>query len=231
MTSVAHVDNYKTILKSNRTLLDKQEQAERLKIELDEDLVKEISACQSRLTSERDLRHEMATQSVPKSEKEDVAKIDKLIQDAFDCKVEGEYLEQANKLKSQMDGNIKAREILQMLVEYPERVYPDPPPLDAKGKPIKQKDDPKKKKKRRKKADNFPMPEWAMDLDVVQKQVKEIQSLASNAKELQLDQDFLSKEHEQMKRFKKEIEFRKQALEEARLEAEAKAAAKKKKKK
>jgi len=53
-----------------------------------------------------------------------------------------------------MSGNIKARETLQMLQDYPERVYPepeDPKKKDKKAPP------PKKKKKK----DNFPMPEWA----------------------------------------------------------------------
>ena len=80
-----------------------------------------------------------------------------------------------------MSGNIKAREILEMLQDYPERVYPDPPPLDAKGKPIKQKEDKKKPKKRKKKEPPFPIPEWATELDAVQQQVKLIEGLAQNA--------------------------------------------------
>lgn len=231
MASVAHVDNYKTIRKSVNTLNAKVENARQLNVVLDTELQEEINACTARLDAERNLRHEMAVQDVPSSTHADVEKLQELIDTASATKVENEYMEQASKLSKQMKGNIEAREILQMLVEYPERVYPDPPPVDAKGKPIKVKDDPKKKKKRKKREPPFPMPDWALELSAVQEKVKTIQNLVSNAKDLQLDKDFLEKEGEQMKRFRKEIDFRKQQEEEARLEAEAKAAAKKKKKK
>ena len=74
--------------------------------------------------------------------------------------MEKPYIEQADKLTSQMSGNIKARETLQILQDYPERVYPepeDPKKKDKKAPP------PKKKKKK----DNFPTPEWALELDAV----------------------------------------------------------------
>ena len=44
--------------------------------------------------------------------------------------------------------------------------------MDAKGKPIKQKDDKKKPKKRKKKEPAFPTPEWAHALEDVQKKVR-----------------------------------------------------------
>ena len=46
-------------------------------------------------------------------------------------------------------------------MDYPIREYPEPEPLDAKGKPLKAKDD-KKKPKKRKKEPAFPTPEWAL---------------------------------------------------------------------
>lgn len=101
-----------------------------------------------------------------------VEDLEGLIKKAHDTQVSSQYLEQGNKLSAQMSGNIKAREILEMLQEYPERVYPDPPPVDAKGKPIKQKDEKAKKKKRKKKEPPFPIPDWAQELDAVQQQVK-----------------------------------------------------------
>jgi hypothetical protein len=54
-----------------------------------------------------------------------------------------------------------------MLVEYPIREYPEPEQLDKSGKPIK-KDD-KKPKKKKKKEPPFPLPEWATELEAVQK--------------------------------------------------------------
>ena len=44
-----------------------------------------------------------------------------------------------------MRGNIKARETLQMLLEYPTRIYPEPEEIDPKKKDKKA--PPKKKKK------------------------------------------------------------------------------------
>lgn len=52
-----------------------------------------------------------------------------------------------------------------MLQDYPQREYPEPEPLDAKGKPIKK--DPKAKPKKKKKEPPFPTPDWAIELDAV----------------------------------------------------------------
>mgnify|MGYP000969113216 CR=1 FL=1 len=166
--SVAHVDNYKTILKSVKILNEKQAAAEKLGVKLDNSIVSEISQCNSRLISERNLRFQMDNISVPKSDHEAVSEMESLIKKATDTAVADEYLEQGNKLSQQMSGNIKAREILKMLLDYPERVYPDPVPLDAKGKPIKQKEDPKKKPKRKKKEPPFPTPDWALEIEAVE---------------------------------------------------------------
>lgn len=61
-----------------------------------------------------------------------------------------------------------------MLQDYPPREYPEPEPLDAKGKPIKMsaKDAKDKKPKKKKKEPPFPMPDWAIELEAVQQQVK-----------------------------------------------------------
>jgi hypothetical protein len=65
-----------------------------------------------------------------------------------------------------MSGNIRARETLQMLLEYPEREYPEPEdPADAK----KNKD--KAPKKKKKKEPKFDTPPWAEELDAVVKKV------------------------------------------------------------
>jgi len=78
-----------------------------------------------------------------------------------------------------------------LLLDYPIREYPEPEPLDAKGIPIKTKDDKKKPKKRKKKEPAFPTPEWATQLEDVQKTVKKISDLAARAEELHLEPDFL----------------------------------------
>lgn len=231
IASVAHVDNYKTIRKSNQVLTKKLEDSEKLGVNLDPELVRQVNECSERLISERNLRFEMENMYVSASTKETVDKLQELIQKASETHVENTYLQSANLLCGKMEDNITARETLQLLIEYPQREYPEPEPLDAKGKPIKQKDDKKKPKKRRKKEPPFPTPEWALQLDDVKKTVKKISDLAARAEELSLEPDFLAQVDEQIKRFSMEISFRKMKEEEERLEAEAKALAKKKKKK
>lgn len=55
-----------------------------------------------------------------------------------------------------------------------------------------------------------------------------METLLADAENLHLTQEFIQKVNLELSRFKKEIAFRKMQDEEARLEAEAKAAAKKK---
>jgi hypothetical protein len=82
-------------------------------------LVHEINQCVARLFSERDLRYQMDNTEVPSCDPASVETLEKLIDKASETKVEDEYLDAANKLKTKMKGNIQAREILQMLVDYP----------------------------------------------------------------------------------------------------------------
>ena len=98
---------------------------------------------------------------------ETVEKLQNLIQTASDYKVEQKYMQQANSLCGKMEDNITARNTLQLLLDYPVREYPEPEPLDAKGKPIKQKDDKKKPKKKKRKEPPFPTPGWAIELEDV----------------------------------------------------------------
>lgn len=64
INSVAHVDNYKTILKSVKILNEKQAKAEALGVTLDQGLIEQINQCSSRLVAERDLRFEMDNSDV-----------------------------------------------------------------------------------------------------------------------------------------------------------------------
>ena len=168
----------------------------------------------------------MDNTEVPSCDEKSVAYLETLIQEADGLKVEGEYLNSANKLKTKMQGNIQARAILKMLIDYPVREYPEVEIVDAK-KPAK-KDDKKKPAKKKKKEPPFPLPEWANELEQVQKQVRLIESLSKQSQELYLTKDFLAGVDDQLKRFKKEIAFRKAEEEAARKEAEDKALLKKK---
>ena len=109
---VEHVDDYKTILKSVKTLNDKVEAARDLEVELDSGLIGDVNRCTSRLISERNLRFEMESLKVYQSDHETVQKLKDLIEKAQDTNVANQYREQAEKISQQMSGNIKAREIL-----------------------------------------------------------------------------------------------------------------------
>ena len=100
-------------------------------------LIAEINACCARLVAERNLRYDMENMYVSASTPKTVDKLMDLITTATDTNVEDTYMNKANDLASKMKDNIKARDTLKMLADYPQREYPDPEPLDAKGKPIK----------------------------------------------------------------------------------------------
>jgi hypothetical protein len=90
-----------------------------------------------------------------------------------------------------MSGNIKAREILQMLLDYPEREYPVIEVVDPKKK--KSKDKEEKKKKKKKKEPPFPTPEWANELEAVISQVHSMENLLADAENLQLNLEFIQR--------------------------------------
>ena len=110
--SVDHVDDYKTILKSVKILNDKVEAARSLGVDLDSGLIGDVNRCTSRLISERNLRFQMESLKVYQSTHETVDELRNLIEKAQDTNVANQYREAAEKLSSQMSGNIKAREIL-----------------------------------------------------------------------------------------------------------------------
>ena len=110
--SVKHVDNYKTIRKSVTELNKKFEDAEKLGVSVDPNLIKQINQCSNRLISERNLRFDMENMYVSASTKETVGHLQKLIELADEYKVEQKYMEQANSLCGKMNDNITARETL-----------------------------------------------------------------------------------------------------------------------
>lgn len=96
--SVEHIDDYKTILKSVKTLNDKVENAKNLGVELDPIVIAEVNKCTSRLISERNLRFHMEMTKVHTSENEHVDNIKSLIEKAEENGVHVSYMEQAQKL-------------------------------------------------------------------------------------------------------------------------------------
>jgi len=229
--SVEHVEDYKTILKSVKILEQKVETARNLGVDLDLGVIADVNRCTSRLISERNLRFHMEMTHIHKSEHDHVDQLKNLIEKALEHNVAASYMEQAEKLMHQMSGNIKAREILQMMHDYPEREYPIPEPVDPKNKNKKPSEkDKEKKKKKKKKEPPFPIPEWATELEALVSHVQQMENLLHDAEHLHLQQDFVQKVNSQLQRFKKEIAFRRQQEEEKRREEEEKKNKKKKKK-
>jgi hypothetical protein len=98
ITSVAHVDNYKTILKSVKVLNDKRDAAEALGVKLDPSIIEAVNQCTSRLISERNLRFEMDNTHVSSSTEVTIQKLQDLIDKARENSVEEMYMDQASKL-------------------------------------------------------------------------------------------------------------------------------------
>ena len=91
--SVNHVDDYKTILKSVKTLNDKVEKARDLGVDIDPIVIAEVNRCTSRLISERNLRFHMEMSHVSKSDNETVDNLKGLIEKAQENGVASSYME------------------------------------------------------------------------------------------------------------------------------------------
>ena len=79
-----------------------------------------------------------------------------------------------------------------MLLDYPEREYPEMEVFDPKkkkGAPPKKEE--VKKPKKKKKEPPFPTPEWALELESVVAQVRKMEGLLADAENLRLTPDFI----------------------------------------
>lgn len=115
---------------------------------MDPSLIGQVNQFTSRLISERNLRKRQGLylDTIQSAGKDNVKELSDLISDAKKNAVEGQYITSAEKLTSQMSGNIESREILDMFLAYPEREYPEEIEIDPK-KAKDKKAKPKKKKK------------------------------------------------------------------------------------
>ena len=230
--SLKVVANYKTIKKSVSLLEEMVEKAKGLNVEIDPVILNQVNGTTARLMAERNLQFQMEKVKVSASTHDDVKVLEDLIHKAKATGVANVYTDTADVYLDKMKRNIKAREILDLLEQYPIREYPEIEEPDPKNKNKKQPEPPKKKKK--KKQPPFPMPEWATELKTVETEVNNLKQLVEDKDSLEFDTDFLNRTTEQFDRFKKEIGFRKweeDQAEQARLakEAKKKAAAKNKK--
>jgi len=160
--------------------------------------------------------------NIDSSNDDGIENMKNLIDKANEFNVEKKYLEDAEKLKSQMSGNKQAHDILSMMLVYPTREHPIDEPLDKKKKSLmKPKEDDKKKKKRKKKEAPFPIPAWATELEALIAQVNSVKSLIEDYENYKLKPEFVQEVNSKLTWFRNEIKFRSKQEEEARLEAEA----------
>lgn len=228
LSTVEHVENYKTIQKSCFLIKTMLEDALANGISLDSRVIEKAEQERERLLAERNLRHETSTKTVADASDEEVSVLESLIQQAEDNKVAPEYIESAKELSQKMQENINAHYILRLFLDYPMREYPEPEPVDPKkrNQPQQKALPPKKKKKEPK----LVIPDWASEIKGLIAQVESLEKLIKKANDIELNTDFLDQAKENLTRMRKEIKFRQDEEEEARIAAEKRAAAKKAKK-
>lgn len=227
--SLKVVANYKTIKKSVSILEEKVQKAKDLDVDIDPQILSKVNATVARLIAERNLQFQMEKVDISKSNHDDTKTLEDLIHKAKATGVSNVYTDTADVYLDKMQRNIKAREILDLLEEYPPREYPEVEEPDPKNKNKKQ--EPPKKKKKKKKEPPFPMPEWAVDLETMISEVDKLKELMQSREELMLPDEYAERSAVVFDRFyKQEIPFRKDQEEQERLAREAKAAKKNKKK-
>lgn len=199
--SLKFVENYKTIKKSASILEEKLSKAKELNIDIDSNIISKVNATSARLIAERNLQFQMEKVSVPDSTHDDVKVLEDLIQRAKVTGVASMYTDQADIYSNKMSKNIRAREILDLLEQYPPREYPEEPEPDPKNKGKSAPPPPKKKKK--KKEPPFPMPEWAKELQTVIDEVNNLKTLLGDKENLSLNEEFEHKCAVVFDRFKK----------------------------
>lgn len=233
INSLAYVENYKTIQKSVYTLRQMLRDCADQQINIDPRIIERAEKEIERLISERNLRYQVDITNPGEASSQTVRILEDLASTAENLGVANEYIDSARVIIQKMKENIEAHYILRLFLDYPLREYPEPVLLDSRGRKIPPKTPPKeeaKKPVKKKKEPKFLIPDWATELSALVNQVNSLDNLMKKAQHLELSNDFLDQAKENMIRMKKEIKFRQQMEEEARLLAEKKAAERKKNK-
>lgn len=231
--SLAYVENYKTIQKSVYTLRQMLKDCIDQEINIDQRIIERAEKETERLLSERNLRYQVDITNPGEASSQTVRILEDLASTAESLGVANEYIDSARVIVQKMKENIEAHYILRLFLDYPLREYPEPVLLDSRGRKIPPKTPPKeeaKKPVKKKKEPKFLIPDWATELSALINQVNSLDNLMKKAQHLELSNDFLDQAKENMIRMKKEIKFRQQMEEEARVLAEKKAAERKKNK-
>ena len=233
--SLSYVPNYKTIQKSVYTLRNMLHECTSNEINIEERIVEKANKEIDRLISERNLRYQVDITNPGEANSQTVRILEELATNAENLGVANEYIDCTRVIVQKMKENIEAHYILRLFLDYPIREYPEPVLVDSRGRKIPPKTPPApkeeaKKTVKKKKEPKFIIPDWATELPALVNQVNSLDNLVKKAVHLELSNDFLDQAKENMIRMKKEIKFRQQLEEEARLLAEKKAAERKKNK-
>ncbi|CAD8212296.1 unnamed protein product [Paramecium pentaurelia] len=240
LSTLKHVSNYKTILKSVNQIQAMLDDAVNRGVKIDAHVKEEAEKEMDRLKAERNLQFELDNLDIGLSTPEQVVVLNDKVVIATEKGVDKQYIDQASELRDKMAKAIQAKKILKMFNEYPAREIPDPIKWDPKtkkpidpitGKPI----DPLKlalqnQKKKKKKEPKFVIPEWANDVKSLDENIKGLEGLLKEAEVLNLNHEFVEESVQQIKRMKNEMRYRKEVDEQLKWIADAKAAEKKKNK-
>ena len=149
--------------------------------ELESSVLANVNQTTERYIAERNLRFKMCRVNINTCNPDDVKELKELMEKATETKVAQNYIDDAGVQSGKMEGNIQARDIRDMLKNYPPREYPEPEePVKGKGGKMAAKPPAKAPpKKKKKKEPPFPTPEWAIELDDVISTVKNMESLVT----------------------------------------------------
>jgi len=128
------VENHKTIEKSVYLLDEMLKEAQIHEIPLDNSVIEKAHNEKSRLLAEKELRRALNNYTVDDSSLENLAVVTEKVTNSKAFNVEAKFVEQGEDIIKKMQLNIGAKDILELLCEYPIREYPKPEDNDPKKK-------------------------------------------------------------------------------------------------
>jgi len=128
------VENHKTIEKSVHLLDEMLKDAQIHDIPLDATVVEKAHNEKCRLLAEKELRRALNNFTVDNASLENLAILSEKVNNAKNFNVEAKYVNLGEEIIEKMQLNIGARDVLELLCEYPIREYPKPEDNDPKKK-------------------------------------------------------------------------------------------------
>ncbi len=128
------VENHKTIEKSIHMLDEMIKDAQIHDIPLDNSVIDKAYHEKSRLLAEKELRRALNNYTVEDSSLDNLAVLTEKATNAKTYSVEPKFVEQGEEIMRKMQLNIGAKDVLELLCEYPIREYPKPEDNDPKKK-------------------------------------------------------------------------------------------------